>query len=620
MDKINLKEKLHVIPYLPGIAEYAAKVRKEILDRKDTNFILAVDLPHGLEQEVMTATKNLPRISVIIDQLFRGIPIIPTSAPVEAVRTFQETGIDLKFIDTSLPVTGNMDDYRYFIDQCRSAGVEKVIKNAEHYGIAPDDLLKSWVESLGSTANPNGFIHLADRAEKDHTIPYSDDNVSPYLRTRFQYMACRLHELLKTGTDVVLVCSAAHVNGILHFLDEPPVTVDDSFVVPTRICAIGERDLLQLTPEIPYFMYLYELYRDLPVDREKWIAGTYCDASSALLAPDTITTIHQFAHSLALTDKELFPDLYNLVASAKYCEDDTFAYVVYELLKSYPPSENISSECSMLNIRDYNFQPLAPSRYLSLKVSVFNDSPRIQKIRKKLLRNSCSTGYFRFTRSAESIREELEFMKYMKARFTAFQYSEENYEVSEFASGFGEGIDIRETIRQKHTGRIYIREPVMENRTCYVLDFRTAHIPPRQTGTGTSGGSPTVQVPLDPGTRFCSSKIFLDKNYPWVGFASSENNHYTCGLMLAFAGPTDDPIPMMDELSYSRPLQSAVQVAMKYAKQVFVFTDSPGEIESKSSEKRSMRILPTRAIPPEILRKAHEFDITCHRYDNRRGD
>jgi len=135
MDIKELHKNLHVIPYIPGIAEYAALVREELNKRKDSDFLIAVDLPHGLESQVVTATKSLPQVSVIVDQLFRGIPIIPTSAPIEAVRSFGETGTDVRFIDTTLPVTGNLDDYRYFIDQCRLSGVGEVIKNAKSHGI-----------------------------------------------------------------------------------------------------------------------------------------------------------------------------------------------------------------------------------------------------------------------------------------------------------------------------------------------------------------------------------------------------------------------------------------------------------------------------------------------------
>ena len=619
MDKTKLPPNLHIIPYRQGIAEYAALVRKEIHERKDTDVVLAVDLPHGLEKEVMAAVKALPRASIVVDQLFRGIPVIPTSAPIEAVRSFQETGVDLKFIDTSLPVTGNLDDYRYFIDQCRLSGVTTVIKNAEYYGISPDDLLKSWIDTLQSGESDNGFCHLPERAAEICAAPFSDTCISPYLRTRLQYMALQLDKILENGTEVVLVCSLSHVAGIRHFLNTPHDPVDDSYIVPARVCAVGEEDILQISDEIPYFMYLYELYRDTPVDREKWITNAYCGTGGRMNTPDTLMRLHRYAYNLALTDKEIYPDIYNLVASAKYCATDDYAYEVYRLLKSYPPQKNIKSECSLLKIVDYNFQPLQSTRYLSLRVTVFNESPKVRRIRERLKRTS-SFGYYRFTRSPQSLQDEREFMHYMTSRFVALRPSEENYLVHEFVSGFCDGLDIRETIRNKPFNRICVREQAGENRACYVLDYRgvapdvQGNVPDEEKNVLSFMKAPDTQA------RFCSSRIFLDKNYPWVGFAAAYKNHYRCGVMVTFCGQSIDPVPLMDELIQSRPLQSAVQIGIRHAKQVFVFTDSPGEIEGTFPNERGIRVLPTGALPAPVFTKMHEFDIVCNRYDNRRGD
>jgi hypothetical protein len=343
MDSKKLPQNLHVIPYIPGIAEYAALVREELIKRKDSDFLIAVDLPHGLESQVITATKSLPRVSVIVDQLFRGIPIIPTSAPIEAVRSFGETGTDVRFIDTSLPVTGNLDDYRYFIEKCRQSGVGAVIKNAELYGISPKDILRSWVDSLQSEKNVTGFCHIPHLASGLVKPWKSDDNISPYLETRLQYMSIKLQELLNTEIDVVMICSLSHKNGILHFLQEPLEPIDDSFVVPSKICSASQDDIIHISPEVPYFMYLYELFRDLPVDRQKWINTAYCGTEREKIPSDTIMQALKYSYNLALTDEDIFPDIYNLVAAAKYCVDDDFAFRLFELLRSYPPSKKSKS-------------------------------------------------------------------------------------------------------------------------------------------------------------------------------------------------------------------------------------------------------------------------------------
>jgi hypothetical protein len=96
--------------------------------------------------------------------------------------------------------------------------------------------------------------------------------------------------------------------------------------------------------------------------------------------------------------------------------------------------------------------------------------------------------------------------------------------------------------------------------------------------------------------------------------------HYVCGVMVALAGVRRDPIPLMGEFSYSRPLESAVDIGVRYAKKVFVFTDLPEEIKGKYQGNKDIRILPTSAVPPHMFKKMQEFDIICNRYDNRRGD
>jgi hypothetical protein len=264
--------------------------------------------------------------------------------------------------------------------------------------------------------------------------------------------------------------------------------------------------------------------------------------------------------------------------------------------------------------------PLENRRSLTIRVSLLSDSPEIRKIRKKIFRPKHSTCYTRWTRTLSSQQAELDFMKYMKSRFTALQESSEDYCVQEFSSGFYDGIDVRETIRNKPLNKIYVRKPAVENCVCYVIDYRLAalSVPVQEPSLKNKPGS--IQISLDTRQRFCQTKIFFDKNYPGVSLAAYTGKHYTIGIMVTFVGVKDDPIPMMDELSYSKPLESAVQLGMKYAKQVFVFSDTPGEIPMTSQDKKRIKVLPCAAIPPVIYEKMREFDIDYYRSDNKRGD
>ncbi len=103
-------ERIFPLHYVPGIAEYASQVRDEIRKRAGSDFLIAVDLPAGYEAMVIDAVQKLPEVSIIVDEIGKGIPVIPTSPPVEAVRSYQEQGLDLGFIAPSLPVVGNSDE------------------------------------------------------------------------------------------------------------------------------------------------------------------------------------------------------------------------------------------------------------------------------------------------------------------------------------------------------------------------------------------------------------------------------------------------------------------------------------------------------------------------------
>ena len=92
--------KLITFPYVKGVAEYALRIQEKIIDLEGEDFILAVDLPDGLEKEIKNAIKKLPRISLIVDEMGRAIPIIPTDAAIEAVRSSQELGFKIRFLSS----------------------------------------------------------------------------------------------------------------------------------------------------------------------------------------------------------------------------------------------------------------------------------------------------------------------------------------------------------------------------------------------------------------------------------------------------------------------------------------------------------------------------------------
>ena len=502
----GIPRNLTLLPYVPDLAEYAVQVRSEITRRQKSDFIIAVDLPRGLENQVLAASKCLPEVSIVLDELNRAIPILPTSAPIEAVRSFQEYGFDLNFIDASLPVTGSTAEYQAFIRLCQQFGAANVVRNPDLYGLPAKEIFSSWLSTWVDQKVTPVYAHSPVITGSACIPGYHPDEASPYFRTRLQCMSGNVRKLLDEGTEVLLVCAQNHVAGILHYLGQDLPDIDDSFHVPARRCSIKQDDVLGITLEVPYFMYLYNLYRDEVLNREQWIREMYADATEGKSFPDKVRSILKYAYNLALADSDIFPDFYNLVASAKFVVDDDYAIKVHDKARSYPPNEDTISDFRVKKMYDYNFIPLGNQRSLTLKSKILDPDKR----RNDWVRGSESSpkkgSYTRFTRTDESLQNEREFMKYMTTRFTAYQPSKENCDPHRFACGLSEGIDIRETLRQGYPRKLYIREPVREMCACYIMDYRDEQEIASQEDLWYYGA------------------FFFDKNYEWIGIGDHSGN------------------------------------------------------------------------------------------------
>ena len=100
------------LPVVPGRLEFAIEVRRRILTSKP--HVVAVELPQTLESVYLDAVQRIPQISVIFytDAAARArsadpesdgeafyVPVEPADPFVEAIRSAQEIGAQVVFID-----------------------------------------------------------------------------------------------------------------------------------------------------------------------------------------------------------------------------------------------------------------------------------------------------------------------------------------------------------------------------------------------------------------------------------------------------------------------------------------------------------------------------------------
>lgn len=530
---------IHPVPYVRGVAEFAVEVRKKIRELEGRDFLIAVDLPHGLESEVMKAVKILPRVSLILDPLKRGILVIPSCAAIEAVRSFLDVGTDCYFIDASLPITGTMQEWRRFIDVCREYSPKEVVEHAEKYGINLQSLIGGHQDRTSRIALP--FTHLVGSLGIDaSTRMTSSAAVSEYLESRQRYMAMRLQELVEKEMDILLVCERRHYEKIMGFLEKPVPRFDDVFILPTVTCRVKEEDMIQVSPEIPYFVFLYELWRNEGFSRNEALTDLFTMEKDNR-AGRTDAAL-RYSMNLALSEGQLYPGLFNIVSSAKYAGDDAYAHEVLEKAKEYPYADR-ESNCKIVTYVDYNLEP-GNTRTVTIEGGHDPEWISLEKKRKRKSRPAASI--FHFVRTTESREAESDFMRYLKRRYVSLG-SSEDFSSDQFQSGLRDGIDCSNTLRYRHTQAIYVKEPVLENQAAYVVNF---------------GGDATWTA-------------YFDTEYSLVGAAASRSpkvKSWVC--FTAFIRPPGDMEDFLDKIDVQRPLESCLRLALDHANQVFLFTDS----------------------------------------------
>ena len=523
-----MTDKLIIFPYVKGVPEYALGVQEKIMELEGEDFLIAVDLPEGLEKNIKKAVKKLPRISLIVDDMGRAIPIIPTDAAIEAVRTSQEFNYMVKFLDAGLP-----------LPEKKFRGTEKFYHIVNHIGI----------ESYSKLLQP-------------YKAEYQD--------VRDNFIALRLKEILEQDLIVLFICDIRHYQNILKIL-ENPVDYGCGYLGSTKTCKVKEEDVWKISPEIPFIMSEYENNREC-FSREDAILNLYQDDEINLKLID----VYKYARNLAITDGQLYPDLYNIIASAKYALDDDYAIKILDRAEKYPFTY-MDSNCTIKSYIDYDLNPLAGQRILKIKKKLKIEVESLQRKENDV----DSLFIFRFKRTNDSLKNERKFANYLRNRFFHLIPSED-YRIEEFQNGLEDGIAVRESVRYQFFDKIYVKKDVMINNTGYVVEFGST----------------------------ADTSIFFDSQNYCVGTAAylpDERYKWSCFTMLPDS-LDEKIINVMSKVQRFNPLVSCADIAMKYSDFTYVFTNEPEKLKEKKLDRKRMKILPLNLIPKKLLDEMQSFE------------
>ena len=423
-------------PAVPGKLEFAIEVRRAIL--RDKPQVVAVELPTTLRDAYLRAVERLPEISVILynDEHEESgaiyVPVEPADPFTEAIRTAREIGAEIVFADPDAAERPHLPD-----DYPDSYAVHHIPleKYVEAYRLWPQPRSdRIAAHSEGIAWKLQGCDPLAEVL-----VVVSLNLLDPVLDAMEQPQAQPMARLRREGLQVLN---------------------------PHPEC------LAEITVEYPYLQDRYEQFRAEMasgdgVDRRRVQLAVFREAEKTYESNTGERVAHwqrrllaRYTRNLAMVNRELAARIFDITVAARSVVDDNYAWEVWEAANRYPhqkeasdlPTVKISGEEVWLNTKMMRLRRRLPS-----------SKRRLRPVGLKPRKKEKVPGEWASQLDGASIcsypPEDLvieDYGRFLKKKGKSI-LSEERARSEPFTTSLLDGIDIRETIRNWHEGRIYVR-------------------------------------------------------------------------------------------------------------------------------------------------------------------
>ena len=424
------------LPVAPGRLEFALEVRQAIL--REQPQVVAVELPVTLREAYLRAVARLPEITVLLypdDQDAERaiyVPVEPADPFTEAIRSGLETGAQILFADPDLGERPHLPD-RY----------------PDPYSIRRIPLEK-YVEAYRVYPQPRSDAIAAHAAG----IAWKLQGAGPL-------------------DQVLVVLSLNLLDSVLDAMEQPQPE-------PRMRCRRREVDLInphpdclaEITIEYPFLQYRYEQLRtempapacdrphiQLEVFREA--AKSYQTSTGDRLAPWHWRLLARYTRNLAVASGDLTAGLFDLAVAARSVVDDNYGWEVWETGGRYP-AQKTQSDLETVNLSGE--EVWINTKRIRLRRRLPRPKQRLRPMGLKARKKEKFPGEWARELNGEAIcsypPEDLvveDFGRFLKRKAKSI-LSEERTRTEPFTTSLLDGIDLRETIRNWHAGKIYVRQ------------------------------------------------------------------------------------------------------------------------------------------------------------------
>jgi hypothetical protein len=424
-------------PVVPGRLEFSVALRRVILDERPR--LVAVELPGSLEDTYLQALARLPEMSVILypdpqdDERGLYVPVEPCDPFTEAVRTGLEVDAEVIFIEPDSGDRPHLPDVYPDPYSIKHIGLEKYI---EAYRVYPQE------------RNDEIAAHAAG-------------------------MAWKLQ-----GADplaqVFVVVSLNLLDPLLDAMETPQDPPSRRRPPDIRLLNPHPDCLAEITLEYPYLQDRYGKFRvemtpDELIDRPKVQFDLLREAEKEYVknTGDKIEywqrrMLARFTRNLASISGDLLAGVFDLAVAARSVVDDNYAYEVWQMANRYPSQKPVSELLETVNLSGeeiwFNTRKIRLRRRLPRPKQRL--LPRRLKERKK---EKFEGEWARQTDGAaicsyppEDIMVE-DYGRFLKKKAKSVLSSERS-RTEPFTTSILDGIDLRETIRNWHENKIYVKQ------------------------------------------------------------------------------------------------------------------------------------------------------------------
>ncbi len=431
--------KVRYFPVVPGKLEFALELRKLLLEAKPG--VVAVELPGFLASCYQRALARLPEMSVILyhdddgDDRAIYIPVEPCDPFVEALRTAEEIGAQVIFLEPDSAERPHLPDTYPDTYATRRIGIDPFI---EAYRVYPQ------MRTEEVTAHASAMAWKLQGADPEATV-----------------VAVVALNMLDPLLDAMETPQAPPVRGKKY---------QPELLNPHPDC------LAEITIEFPYLQERYEFFRlgmsagpsdDKVLDRPRVqfdlmreAEGKYTLSTGEKLAHWQRRMIARFTRNLAHITGDLVASVYDLAVAARSVVDDNYGWEVWQMANRYLAQHEVSDlDTVRLNASEIWFN----TKRLRIRRRLPRAKQRLKPAGLKPRKREKFAGEWAEQTTGEAIcsypPEDLvieEYGRFVKQKAKAI-LSEERVRVEPFTTSILDGIDIRETIRNWHRHKIFVR-------------------------------------------------------------------------------------------------------------------------------------------------------------------